>query len=77
MPTSVRLIMFVARVALSLSLAVPVVSCASGPPQSRLAAGVPTVGGNPDLVGNGGPQDDLARQIYHTGHDVTEILGGD
>ena len=77
MSTSVRLIMFAARVALPLSLAVPVVSCAPGPPESHIAAGVPMVGGNPDLVGNGGPQDDLARQIYHTGHDVTEMLGGD
>ena len=150
MSTSLRLTTLVARAALSLSLAVPVASCASGPPskesyldqmihhpgqndafgaqtqgqvlraagmpaappltaeqrksldstyrvgqnndfgagqtqqpvlaqrdyQSRLAAGVPTVGGKPDLVGGGGPQDDLARQIYHTGHDVTEMLGG-
>jgi hypothetical protein len=44
--------------------------------QSRLAAGVPMVGGKPDLVGNGGPQDNLAREIYTPGHDITEMLGG-
>jgi hypothetical protein len=44
--------------------------------QSRFASTVPMVAGKPDLVGGGGPQDDLAKQIYHTGHDITEMLGG-
>ena len=44
--------------------------------QSRFASTVPMVNGKPDLVGGGGPQDDLARQIYSTGHDIREMLGG-
>ena len=45
-------------------------------PSSRLAAGVPMVSGKPDILGNGGPQDDLARETYEPGHDITEMLGG-
>jgi hypothetical protein len=47
-----------------------------GDVQSRFASTVPMVGGKPDLVGGGGPQDDVARQIYGTGHDIREMLGG-
>jgi hypothetical protein len=43
--------------------------------QSRVAAGVPLVGGKRDLVGMHGPQDDLARQIYSPGHFMVGIGG--
>jgi hypothetical protein len=35
--------------------------------QSRFASTVPMVQGKPDVVGAGGPQDDLAQQIYTPG----------
>jgi hypothetical protein len=35
--------------------------------QSRLASTVPMVGGKPDLVGAGGRQEELAREIYTPG----------
>jgi hypothetical protein len=35
--------------------------------QSRIASTVPMVGGKPDLVGAGGRQDELAREIYTPG----------
>ncbi len=34
---------------------------------SRVASTAPMVGGKPDLVGQGGRQDQLAREIYHPG----------
>ena len=34
---------------------------------SRVASTVPTAGGKQDLVGQGGQQDQLAREIYHPG----------
>ncbi|HUC65222.1 MAG TPA: hypothetical protein VMA53_07340 [Stellaceae bacterium] len=34
---------------------------------SRYASTVPMVNGKPDVVGNHGPQDDTARQIYQPG----------
>jgi hypothetical protein len=33
----------------------------------RTASNGPQFGGSVDVVGAGGPQDDLARQIYHPG----------
>jgi len=33
----------------------------------RVASTVPTVDGRADIVGNHGPQDDLAREIYRPG----------
>jgi hypothetical protein len=47
---------------MSLSLA----ACAdAGRPRS--AANGPSSGSSVDVIGAGGPQDDLARQIYHPG----------
>lgn len=34
---------------------------------SRYASTVPMVNGKPDVVGNHGPQDDMAKQIYQPG----------
>jgi hypothetical protein len=36
--------------------------------RSRVASTVPMVGGERDLVGDGGQQDELAREIYTPGH---------
>ncbi len=36
-------------------------------PGSRVASTMPTAGGRQDLVGQGGQQDQLAREIYHPG----------
>ena len=36
----------------------------------RLASTKPMVGGKRDLVGNRGPQDNLANEIYQPGHTV-------
>jgi hypothetical protein len=35
--------------------------------QPRTASNGPLSGGSVDIVGGGGPQDDVARQIYHPG----------
>lgn len=41
-------------------------ACASLAP-SRGASNAPLSGSSVDVVGAGGPQDDVARQIYHPG----------
>jgi len=38
-----------------------------GTADSRVVSTVPTVGGRADIVGNHGPQDNLAKQIYQPG----------
>ena len=40
---------------------------AAGAQDSRYASTVPMVNGKPDVVGTGGAQDDLAKQIYQPG----------
>jgi hypothetical protein len=55
-----------ARAAAIALLTLSIAACADvGQPRS--ASNGPLSGSSVDVVGGGGPQDDLARQIYHPG----------